>query len=279
MLEHGRGRPGDLVVIVAGSPPSTPGLDEHAAGAPARATGTTVGSSAGVEMRLGPAAGSRSSTAWCGCSTWSRSRWTSSAAAARRCRCSASSAGRWPGRRWSPPAGPCRRTGRCTRCTRTSCAPATRRSRSSTWSTGCATAARSPAGGSSRCSTARRSSACPRRSSGSRTGWTTRAPMPDAPGPGDAADAGRALRPVRRPARHAGPDPAADRPAVRRRTRRSSGGAAPGAGRAAYQGLDARRRRAAGRPAAARLRADLRQRLHPARLGADHPRAGLGRPT
>ena len=38
--------------------------------------------------------------------------------------------------------------GRCTRCTRTSCAPATRPCRSSTWSTGSATAARSrPAGG------------------------------------------------------------------------------------------------------------------------------------
>jgi pyruvate kinase len=39
MLENGRGKPGDLVVIVAGSPPSTPGstnmLRVHRLGEPA----------------------------------------------------------------------------------------------------------------------------------------------------------------------------------------------------------------------------------------------------
>jgi Acyl-CoA thioesterase len=107
--------------------------------------------------------------------------------------CSGSSAARWPDRPWSRPAGPCRRTARCTRCTRTSSGRVTRRCRSSTWWTGCGTGAPSPPAGCRRCSTARPSSPCPRPStipnrvpstptrcrtsrrprrwSGTRTGW------------------------------------------------------------------------------------------------------------
>ena len=54
------------------------------------------------------------------------------------------------------------RAGASTRCTPTSCGPATRTSRSSTRSTASATAARSPPAGSSPSSTARRSSTCRR---------------------------------------------------------------------------------------------------------------------
>ena len=74
--------------------------------------------------------------------------------------------GRGPHRRRRPPAS--------TRCTPTSCAPATRRCRSSTRSTASATAARSPPAGSSPSSTARPSSTCRRRSTSPRTGFDHR---------------------------------------------------------------------------------------------------------
>ena len=64
--------------------------------------------------------------------------------------------GRRPGADRGHPHRPTR-TSRCTRCTPTSCGPATRRCRSSTTSSGSATAARSRPGGSSRASTATRS--------------------------------------------------------------------------------------------------------------------------
>ena len=76
-----------------------------------------------------------------------------------------------PGRRGAHRRTP---TGWCTRCTRTSCGPATPGSRSCTTSSAPATAGRSAPGGSSPASTAGRSSTCRRRSSSRRTGWTTR---------------------------------------------------------------------------------------------------------
>ena len=74
-------------------------------------------------------------------------------------------------------------TGTCTRCTRTSCGPATRASRSSTTSTASATAAASRPAASSRSSTAGRSSTCRRRSTSHEPGPEHQYPMPDAPDP------------------------------------------------------------------------------------------------
>ena len=89
-------------------------------------------------------------------------------------------------------AGPHRRppSAGCTRCTRTSCGPATRRSRSSTTSTASVTAGASPPAAWSRSSTARRSSTSRRRSTSPSPGPTTR---PDARRPA-----------TRRPPRRAG---------------------------------------------------------------------------
>ena len=76
-------------------------------------------------------------------------------ASARRSAPNASSAGRSPGRRWSPPVAPSTRSARCIRCTATSSGPATRPCRSRTaWKTS-ATGAPSRSGGPSRSSTAR----------------------------------------------------------------------------------------------------------------------------
>ena len=140
-------------------------------------------------------------------------------------------------------------------------------SRSSTRPSGCATGVRSPPAGCWRSSAARRSSRCPRRSSCTRRGWST--PSPPRPTcrtrsrcPTSASGWPAAAAPAGWPA-FRGPidirfveEPvwAADRGAVGR----------------ADAGLDARRRTAAGRPAAARLPADLRQRHDAARLG-DRP--------
>ncbi len=71
-----------------------------------------------------------------------------------------------------------RRTGPCTRCTRTSCGPAIRTSRSSTRSTASATGRASPPGGSWRSSTGARSSTWRRRSRSSRAAPTTRCRCP-----------------------------------------------------------------------------------------------------
>ena len=65
-------------------------------------------------------------------------------------------------------------SGSCTRCTGTSCAPATPPYRSSTARSRPGTAARSAVAGWSRRRTASRSSTCPRPSSGRSPGWTTR---------------------------------------------------------------------------------------------------------
>ena len=101
-----------------------------------------------------------------------------------------------------------RRAARCTRCTRTSCGPATRRCRSSSTSTASATAAASPPAASSPSSTARRSSTWRRRSTSTKTAPTTTTRCPTCPTPDDAAVArasgsSAAPRPAR-PQRRAG---------------------------------------------------------------------------
>ena len=97
--------------------------------------------------------------------------------------------------------------------------------------------------------------------------------MPDVPAAGDAADACTSARGRRRRgrglrARCRGPSTSATS------TTRRGCSARTGRGRRAAPGVDAGRRRAARRPAAARLRADLRLRHDAARLGADPPRPG-----
>ena len=76
-----------------------------------------------------------------------------------------------------------------TRCTPTSCGPATRRCRSSTRSTASATASRSPPAASSPSSTARRSSTCRRSFHVHEDG--PRPPVPDAAGRARPRDAAR----------------------------------------------------------------------------------------
>ena len=73
---------------------------------------------------------------------------------------SGSSAARWPARRWWPRPAPSRPTAASTRCTPTSCAPATRPCPSSTRWTASATAAPSPPGGWWPSSTGGPSSTC-----------------------------------------------------------------------------------------------------------------------
>ena len=162
-------------------------------------------------------------------------------------------------------------SGRCIRCTRTSSAPAIRRSRSCYRSSASGTAARSPPDGYWPSSTARRSSRCPRRSRWPRAASTI------------SADAGRARlrRRCRRwdnweaiPGAGAGLSPAS-------RFRSRSGTSTTRRGCSGPRARAERPRTAcgcgprvvAGRPARARLRADLCLRHHPARLGADPPRA------
>ena len=76
---------------------------------------------------------------------------------------------------------------RCTRCTATSCAPATPRRRS-TWSTGPVTAARSAPAGSTPSRTAKSSSRCRRRSRSTRTGIEHQDEMPTVVAPDDLVD-------------------------------------------------------------------------------------------
>ena len=216
------------------------------------------------------------STGWSGCSTWSGSRSTCSAASARRAVARRGcSAGRSPARRWWPPAARCPRTARCTRCTPTSSGPATRaipivyeieRVRDG------------------RSFTTRRVLAIQHGEaifalSASfqlpQQGWSTPSPMP-------AACPRRSRCPTSASARRVGGQrgwlaqgPAADRRPLRRRAA-VVGRRARAPPSEPHAGLDARRRQAARRPAAARLHADLRQRPDAARLGAGPPRRGRG---
>ena len=130
LLGLGRAAPGDLVVVVAGSPPGTPGstntLRVHQLGSlvdPATVNPQVTEVAVGQEavdlllevLDLQPA----------GEMTFRGHEPAGRAAAGLR------RAGRRR-RRWSPPAAPSTPSGTCTRCTATSCAPATRPSRSST---------------------------------------------------------------------------------------------------------------------------------------------------
>ena len=272
MLGLGLAKPGDYVVVVAGSPPNAPGstntLRVHQLGSlvdPATVT-DAVTAVARAGRRRPAARGARPQAD-------RRGHLRGREPAGRRR--SASSAARSPARRWSPPAAPSTRPASCTRCTATSCAPATRPCRSSSpWRTS-ATAAPSRYAAPPRSSTARRSSSCRRRSRSSRRASTTTRRRPTGvPGPDEVPTMADWV--ARYPDRAAIFDaaPQADRRALRRRARLGAAGR-PGRRRRAA-GLDAHRRQAAGRPAAARVRADLRVRPVPARLGAVRRTARCG---
>ena len=113
--------------------------------------------------------------------------------------------GRRPGARRRGPHGRRAATASCTRCTPTSCAPATRRCRSSTRSTASATAAASPPAASSPSSTAGRSSTCRRASTSHEPGPDHQLTMPDGlPDPESLPDWHDAHGAVQGPARRAG---------------------------------------------------------------------------
>ncbi len=209
------------------------------------------------------------------CSTSKRSRSTSSAACSPDVERAAGlrRPGRRPGAGGGGAHGGARRSGSSTRCTPTSCGPATRRCRSSTRSTASATAARSPPGASWPSSTAGPSSTCGVVPHPRGRAFDHQFPMPEVP-------------PARRPARTSPTRwaPFTDRlgdwyygrprPIDTRYVDWNASGP-PGAAAAPPAGLAAGRRRPARRPGAPRLRAHLRLRHDPARHHPAAPRRHL----
>ena len=273
ILSIGRFKAGDLVVIVAGSPPGDVGLDEPDPRAPPGRGGSRLRAAWPRGWRVTRPRPHRSTR---------RSGRRGQAAldelvAAARPRAARAepvprhqpadgptgcSAARSPGRRWWRPGAPWSRSGPCTRCTRTSCGPAiravpivfevervrdgrsftTRRVRAvqhgevifALWASFQLPAARAS---------------------------STPSPAPAVPDPEDAA------RPGRVAARRRGFLAGVPRPLdLRFVDEPPCGTSRPRAGeRPPAAGVDAGGRHAAGRPDAARLPAHLRQRPHPAR--------------
>ena len=160
------------------------------------------------------------------------------------------------------------RTASSTRCTPTSCVRATRTCRSSTRSTGSATARASPRAASSRSSTVGRSSTCRPASTSHEPGPDHQITMPPGlPDPESLPDFKTRMAPYKDRMGEWYERPPPDRhPLHRRRSVQP-----PGQAGRRPAGVDARRRRAARRPHVARLHRHLRQRHDAAR----HDRAAV----